>query len=83
MTENHDTYIAIYNQAIDGPAKFAAIQARMEAKLLSNQMNQQQQQQQMGDSGLDPAQRNQLTSNAISKMNEQKASAPSLQDIAA
>lgn len=78
MTENHDTYIAIFNQAIDGPAKFAAIQARMEAKLLSNQMIQQQQ---MWESWLDPAQRNQLTSNAISKMNEQKASAPSLQDI--
>lgn len=80
LTEDHNTYIAIFNQAIDWPAKFSAIQMRIQAKLLAQQ---QMQQQQVQDSGMPQAQQNMMTANAIGKMNSDKTASPSLQDITA
>nr|DAN51933.1 MAG TPA: hypothetical protein [Caudoviricetes sp.] len=35
MSENHDIYIQVYQQAIDTPAKKRAIEARERARIMS------------------------------------------------
>lgn len=68
MSENHQIYINVYNQAVDTPAKTKAILARRRALILSWQAKMLQNQQAMW--WMDNASQNQLNSNFISQQNQ-------------
>lgn len=68
MSENHQIYINVYNQAVDTEAKTKAILARRRALIVSWQAKALQQQQAMW--WVDNASQNQLNANFISQQNQ-------------